>query len=216
MKINFSIHKLNSLLIAIFFLTYNHSIALAQGEKNREALKINAGIFLINSNWTGQDRSQFVDLMGSLSISKPLTNYWDLGITSLFLKQLPKDYSYRFSNLDFFYFAGPFVRYYFNDFPLRPFWEGSFEYGNTCNCYFVPQFINDQLFLFDSGFYLGNTLGLETKIGKNVFIKLNLKAYYLFNEAENKGLIVRPFLNFSFLLPKKSILAPPVINNPRF
>jgi hypothetical protein len=207
---------MKGLLITILFITNCHIVTLAQEGEHLKALKIDAGIFLINSNWTGQGRSQFVDLMGSLSISKPLTNYWDLGITSLLLKQLPKDYSYRFSNLDFFYIAGPFVRYYFNDFPLRPFWEGSLEYGNTCDCYFVPQFVNDQLFLFDNGFYLGNTLGLETKIGKNVFIKLNLKAYYLFNEAENKGLIVRPFLNFNFFLHKKSRLAPPVINNPRF
>jgi hypothetical protein len=83
-------------------MTYCHNFTFAQEGESTISIKINAGIFLINSNWTGQGRSRFVDLMGSLSISKPLTNYWDLGITSLFLKQLPKDYSYRFSDLDFF------------------------------------------------------------------------------------------------------------------
>ena len=199
-------------------MCFINTYSTAQEEKNRETLKINAGIFLINSNWAGQGYSRFVDLMGGLNISKPITNQLDVGITSLFLKQLPKDYSYLFSNLDFFYIAGPFVRYYFNDFPLRPFWEGSLEYGNVCNCYIVPQYINDQLYIFDKAFYLGNTLGLETKIASQAFIKLNIKAYYLLNAAENKGLIVLPMLSFRFNLHliKKIKQSAPIIYNPRF
>jgi hypothetical protein len=207
---------MKNFLVTVFFIMYCQTVIFAQEGNNEETLRINAGIFLINSNWIGQGRSRFVDLMGSLSISKPITNQWDIGITSLFFKQLPKDYSYLFSNLDFFYITGPFVRYYFNNFPLRPFWEGSFEYGNVCNCYIFSQYVNDKLYLFDRAFYLGNTLGLETKITSNFFIKLNVKAYYLFNAVENKGLIIRPFLNFSFRLPNRGKALPPVINNPRF
>lgn len=207
--------KLTNLIVTTLFAICFHSATIAQEGEPIKALKIEVGIFLINSNWAGQGRSRFLDLIGSLSMSKPISSQWDMGITSLFLKQLPKEYSYLFSELNFFYITGPFVRYYFNDFPLRPFWEGSLEYGNVCNCYIVPRY-TDQLYLFDKAFYLGNSLGLETKISKNVFIKLNVKAYYLFNEAENKGLILRPFLSFNFRLNKKTKLAPPVINNPRF
>ena len=86
MKVNISIYTLNQLLIVTFFMCFINTISLAQEEKNRETLKINAGIFLINSNWAGQGYSRFVDLMGGLNISKPITNQLDVGITSLFLK----------------------------------------------------------------------------------------------------------------------------------
>jgi hypothetical protein len=217
LKKNKTLTNMKNLLFAILFLCSIHTIGLAQGESNKETLKIDAGIFLFNSNWTGQIKSSFQELIGNLSVSKAINNHWDLGLTSLGMKQLPLNQSFAFYKLDFFYISGPFARYYFNEFPLRPFWEGSLEYGNVCNCYFNSSFFQEGRYYFiNNGIYLGNNLGLETRITSNFFLKLNVKAYYLFNAVENKGLIVRPFLNFSFRLNKKSIIAPPIINNPRF
>jgi hypothetical protein len=55
---------------------------------------------------------------------------------------------------------------------------------------------------------------VEKAITSNLFIKLNFKVYYLFNEVDNKKLILLPFINFKFRLNKTSKL-PPVIYNPR-
>ena len=176
-------------------------------------IKVDIGVFIFDNKWTGQTRSSFQELTFHLSVSKKIAQQWDLGVTSLLLVQLPKYQSYLFSALDKFYIAGPVVRYYFGNFSLNPYWEGSLEYGNLCNCYFSSKF--GEFHILNNAFYLGNSLGLEKRIASNVFVKVNLKAYYLFNTVENKKFLIRPFLNFNFRLNKNAQRYPPLIYNPR-
>ena len=201
-----------STLLFIFLFSY-FTLFSQENTQHYKALKVDAGVFIFDNKWTGQTRSSYQELMVHLSVSKKIAPQWDLGVTSLLLVQLPKYSSYLFTALDRFYIAGPFARYYFGNFSLNPYWEGSLEYGNLCNCYFNSTF--GEFHILNHAFYLGNNLGLEKRIAQNVFVKVNLKAYYLFNSVENKKLLIRPFINFNFRLNKKPKHYPPLIYNPR-
>ncbi len=195
------------------FLFFCFTLFSQENPRFYKTLKVDAGVFIFDNKWTGQTRSSYQELMVHLSVSKKISPQWDLGVTSLLLVQLPKYSSYLFLGLDRFYIAGPFARYYFGNFSLNPYWEGSLEYGNLCNCYFNSTF--GEFHILNNAFYLGNNLGLEKRIASNVFVKVNLKGYYLFNSVENKKLFIRPFINFNFRLNKKSKHYPPLIYNPR-
>ncbi len=199
--------------LLFIFLFFCFTLFSQENPQFYKALKVDIGVFIFDNKWTGQTRSSYQELMVHLSVSKKIAPQWDLGVTSLFLVQLPKYSSYFFSALDRFYITGPFVRYYFGNFSLNPYWEGSLEYGNLCNCYFNSTF--GEFHILNNAFYLGNNLGLEKKIASNVFVKVNLKAYYLFNSVENKKLLIRPCINFNFRLNKKLKHYPPLIYNPR-
>ena len=198
-------------LLFIFLFSY-FTLFSQENTQFYKALKVDAGIFIFDTKWI-QPRPSFLNLTAHFSISKKITQQWDLGITSILLVQLPKSQSYLFSALDRFYIAGPFARYYFGNFSLNPYWEGSLEYGNLCNCYFNFPF--GGFHILNNAFYLGNNLGLEKRIASNVVAKANLKAYYLFNSVENKKLFISPFINFNFRLNKKPKHYPPLIYNPR-
>ena len=204
---------MNSNTLLLIFLFSYFTLFSQENSQHYKALKVDAGVFIFDNKWTGQTRSSFQELMVHLSVSKKIAPQWDLGVTSLLLVQLPKYSSYLFSALDRFYIAGPFVRYYFGNFSLNPYWEGSLEYGNLCNCYFNSTF--GEFHILNNAIYLGNNLGLEKRIASNVFVKVNLKGYYLFNSVENKKLFIRPFINFNFRLNKKTKHYPPLIYNPR-
>ena len=201
--------KPNLLFIFLFFCFTLFSQESTQFYK---ALKVDVGVFIFDTKWI-QSRPSFLNLTDHFGISKKIAQQWDLGITSILLVQLPKSQSYLFSALDRFYIAGPFARYYFGNFSLNPYWEGSLEYGNLCNCYFNSTF--GEFHILNNAFYLGNNLGLEKRIASNVFVKVNLKGYYLLNSVENKKLFIRPFINFNFRLNKKPKHYPPLIYNPR-
>lgn len=206
--------KINKKHILLFmFLFFCFTLFSQENPRFYKALKVDAGVFIFDNKWTGQTRSSYQELMFHLSVSKKIAPQWDLGVTSLLLVQLPKYSSYLFTALDRFYIAGPFARYYFGNFSLNPYWEGSLEYGNLCNCYYSSTF--GEFYILNNAFYLGNNLGLEKRIASNVFVKVNLKGYYLFNSVENKKLFIRPFINFNFRLNKKSKHYPPLIYNPR-
>ena len=218
MNLTHLLSKLTKTFFIVGFTFFNYSIGFAQEVESQKSFRqiiFDIGLLPFDRKWIGSNSNGFVDLDFNSSISIKIYNNWHIGLEFYKLLRIPKDQSWTLSEREKFFMIGSMARYYFNNSPLKIYWEGSIDYGNICDCSVYIPYYKRAVFVLPNRYYVGNAIGAELAINPKSSIKLNIKTFYTLNKDENKFLHTRPFLSFSYKFSKKNNQISPIIHNPR-
>jgi hypothetical protein len=162
------------------------------------------------------NQTSFVNFMTSIDIYTKFATNWEGGLSSYHLWLTPKERN-PFWSSEHFFITTLYARYYFQGNPYKIFLDISVGKGNLCVCdvNLSTSPSNGGIFRINpfEGNFIGTALGINLKISSFITVKPNVRAYYILNDFEAKGIHIRPLLTFQFFLKGES---KSVINNPRF
>lgn len=201
-----------------FLFLFCHPIAYTQSVSKTgfiDKLSIEFGVLPFNKAWIGSKSSSFVDFMINSRFSFKSSQNSYLGIEYYKLLRIPTNETWTLSTRDNFYIIGPFFRQYIVAKYFTPFLEGSFGYGNVCDCAIYNPNYEKKIYVLPDRYYIGSALGIELPLNSALSLIFNLKVFYMLNTTTNKFLHIRPFLNLNLYLSKLKKNKVPIVHNPR-